>query len=63
TPTLIGCIFLTNCAQHFPSCALLAAISEAFDYATFLEEQANFFSSSRFDLHLTSFQKLQRASF
>ncbi|MDM0078944.1 hypothetical protein QTH90_31385, partial [Variovorax sp. J2P1-59] len=38
TPTLIGCIFLTNYAKHLLSCVLLAAISEAFDYDTVLEE-------------------------
>jgi hypothetical protein len=42
---------------------LLAAISEAFDYDTFLEEQAKLFSSPRFDLHLGSFQNPQHASF
>ncbi|XXQ52164.1 hypothetical protein ACA040_000801 [Xenophilus aerolatus] len=37
TPTLIGCMFLRN-QQNLSRFARLAAISEAFDYHTFLED-------------------------
>jgi hypothetical protein len=48
TPTLIGCIFLTNPAED-PALRLLfsanpAAISEAFDYDRFFEALSSYFS-------------------